>query len=197
MRLQSRPAGSDRSLSSLISCSLSSSTCCRMAWYSLSLSSSCSSSLESNKSDKGNTTGRFIFIVLRESDEYLIQWIHKHTTESFLTAKWEKRSRKYSRLPVGLQLHPAQLHAHRPLCIMGLVWDGGAERADSWGGHGVVVSGHRRRPALVGWVSLCLCVIVHVVLLGWVAFWGQTEVRPQLWSRHKTQKHRFKWLLLL
>ncbi len=33
-------------------------------------------------------------------------------------------------LPVGLQLHPAQLHAHRALCIVGLVRHGGAERAD-------------------------------------------------------------------
>lgn len=40
-----RPAGSDRSLSSRISCSLSSSTCCRMLWYSRSFSSSCSSNL--------------------------------------------------------------------------------------------------------------------------------------------------------
>lgn len=39
------PVGSERSLSSLISCSRSSSTCCRMAWYSRSFSSSCSSSL--------------------------------------------------------------------------------------------------------------------------------------------------------
>lgn len=43
------PAGSDRSLSSLISCSLSSSTCCKTLWYSLSFSSSCSNSLGSRQ----------------------------------------------------------------------------------------------------------------------------------------------------
>lgn len=84
------------------------------------------------------------------------------------------------KLPVGLQLHPAQLHAHWALCIVGLVWDGGAEGADSGGGHCVIVSSDGRRSALVGGVSFWICVVVHVLLLGWVALWGQTEVRPQL-----------------
>lgn len=66
---------------------------------------------------------------------------------------------------------------------MGLVWDGGAERADPRGGHGVVVSGDGRRPALVGGVPLRLRVVVHVLLLGRVAFWRQAEVRPQLWTQ--------------
>lgn len=86
-------------------------------------------------------------------------------------------------LPVGLQLHPAQLHAHGALCIVGLVGDGGAERADPGRGHRVVVSGDGRRPALVGGVSVRLAVIVHVILIGWVALRGQTEVRPQLWTQ--------------
>lgn len=74
----------------------------------------------------------------------------------------------FSCLPVGLQLHPAQLHANRALRIVRLVGHRGAEGADARRGHCVVVSS-RRHPALVGGVSVWLCIVVHIVLVGWVA----------------------------
>lgn len=85
--------------------------------------------------------------------------------------------------PVGLQLHPAQLHAHRALGAVGLVRDGGAERADPGRGHRIVLSGGRGGAALAGRVSVRLVVVVVVVLLlRRVALRRQTEVRPQLWG---------------
>lgn len=121
-----------------------------MAWYSLSFSSSCSSSLESNGVG-GNATGVFI---------------SGTTIRNVYVSNHGGRSR----LPVGLQLHPAQLHAHGALRAVGLVRDGGAERADPRRGHGVVVGGDGSRSALVGGVSLRLGVLVNVVLIGQVTF---------------------------
>lgn len=83
-------------------------------------------------------------------------------------------------LPVGLQFHPAELHADRALCILGLVRDGGAERAHTGGSDRVVVGGVGRRRAPVGGASLRFVVLVDVLLVGHVALRRQTEVRPQL-----------------
>lgn len=67
---------------------------------------------------------------------------------------------------------------------MGLVRDGGAQRADPGRGHGVIMGGGGggRRAALAGRVPARLVVVV-VVLLGRVALRGQAEVGPQLWER--------------
>lgn len=88
------------------------------------------------------------------------------------------RRRRWS--PVGLELHPAQLHAGGPLIAVGLVGHRGAERADPGGGHGVVVDGRSVHVALVGGMALRLGVVLHVVLIGGVALRGQAEVGPQL-----------------
>lgn len=167
VRLKSTPAGSDRSLSSLISCSLSASTCCRMAWYSLSFSSSCSISLESNELGAAHVNESIKRMKANRND----------------SSKRVRSQRVLSWLPAGLKLHPAQLHAHGALCIVGLARDAGAERAYSGGGHGVVVSRDGGRPAWVGGASLRLAVVVSVLLLGRVALGGQAEVRPQLCTR--------------
>lgn len=157
-----RPADSDLRLSSLISCSRSFSTCCKMVWYSLSFSNSWWSSLEWNH--KG------VFIYQNK--------LHKRNIT---------QRRRWS--PVGLELHPAQLHAGGSLFAVGLVWHRGAERADPRGGHSVVVDGRRVHVALVGGMSLWLSVVLHVVLISGVALWGQAEVRPQLWS-HTLSPHQ-------
>lgn len=88
--------------------------------------------------------------------------------------------------PVGLQLHPAQLHAHRALRVVGLVRDGGAQRAHAGRRHRVVVSAGRGRVALPGAVPVRLVVVVVVVvLLCGVTLRGQAEVRPQLWEEQR------------
>lgn len=83
-------------------------------------------------------------------------------------------------IPVGLQLHPAELHADRALCIVGLVRNSRTERAHAGRRHGVVVNSDGRRPALVARVSLRLAGVVVLLLVGRVALRGQAEVGPQL-----------------
>lgn len=121
-----------------------------MLWYSRSFSSSCSSNLLAPHTSSQGT-------------------FPAHLSES-----------KTRVSPVGLQLHPPQLHAHGALCTVGLVRDGGAQRAHPGRGHRVVVGGGCGRAALPGRASVRLVVVVVVVLLCRVALRGQAEVRPQL-----------------